>query len=120
MFCRMPAFIQSPNNRFWVSGRRLPVNKIITVYEYNKLVSGLEDALLDNRVLYYNKEKSQALSVGNYRQLPARLDQMKASDFEENIQQFWNVVNYKNNVENVKKRHHGLAELRIPNRTSLF
>ena len=74
-----------------INNRLFSSNKIVTVYGKSNLIEQINEAKIDNRILYYNKNKSQL--SGNFGWSLSPSEHTKI-DFEKNIQQFWDNFNY--------------------------
>ena len=76
----------------FVQGKIVEVNKTITVYDRDQISMDVSSAMLDGRILYVDKKRSQDLAGvlgSNYQ------GALQGIDFNKNIQQFWGNVNTK-------------------------
>lgn len=91
--------IEEVDTKARTSGRQIRANKAITVYPRNNINFEIQKAIVDNRILYLDKKRSQILRPGrkgaNY---PTTISE---ADFTNNIRSFW---------ENVKWKKAGKAE----------
>lgn len=91
--------IEEVDTKARTSGRQIRANKAITVYPRNNINFEIQKAIVDNRILYLDKKRSQILHSGrkgsNY---PTTISE---ADFTNNIRSFW---------ENVKWKKTGKAE----------
>ena len=76
-----------------VDGGQETVNKDVTVYDRNALLSDISKAITDDRLLHFDKKRSHTISAGK----PASnsLGTIQKVDFDANITQFWNNVKWK-------------------------
>ena len=76
----------------FVQGKIVEVNKTITVYDREQISMDISSAMIDGRLLYVDKKRSQDLAGvlgSNYQ------GALQGIDFNKNIQQFWDNVNKK-------------------------
>ncbi len=83
-----------------VDGGQETVNKDVTVYDRNTLLSDISKAIADNRLLHYDKKRSHTITAGK----PASnsLGTIQKVDFEANISQFWGNVKFKRAKTKIK------------------
>lgn len=78
--------IETLNTKGTLNGKRIDANKVITSYDRAALISDLEAAASDGRLLYLDKKRSQAALAG----VPAAnsLAAIQGGDFTTNIRNF--------------------------------
>jgi hypothetical protein len=78
--------IETLNTKGTLNGKRIDANKIITSYDRAALISDLEEAASDGRLLHLDKKRSQAALAG----VPAAnsLAAIQGGDFTTNIRNF--------------------------------
>ncbi|MBQ6698396.1 MAG: hypothetical protein IJN09_05080, partial [Oscillospiraceae bacterium] len=96
--------IMQVNAKGMVDGGRLEVNKEITVYDRNSISSDISKAIADNRLLHFDKKRSQTISAGDKASnSPSAIQKV---DFKDNIARFWANVKW--------KKEGSLAQLEAP------
>lgn len=76
-----------------VDGRRLQVNKDITVFDRKSLGADISRAIADKRLLYFDEKRSQTITAGDKAaNSPSAIQNV---DFKNNIARFWANVNWK-------------------------
>ncbi len=90
--------IEEVDTKARTSGRQIRANKAITVYPRNNINFEIQKAIVDNRILYLDKKRSQILHPGrkgsNY---PTTISE---ADFTNNIRSFWENVKWKKTGSN--------------------
>lgn len=84
------------------SGKRIKANKIITTYNKNSLQSDIEQAFIENRMLFADEKRYRNLLAG-VRGSISQAAIPKDGIFTNNIRNFWANVNWKNNKNNFQK-----------------
>ena len=86
-------------NKARKNGRIIKANKTITVFDRDNLRKTIDDALRDNRLLYVDKKRSQALSTVGRGTIPQAVA-LKQADFDNNIRNFWANVKWAKSGKN--------------------
>ena len=85
--------VEEVNTNALRGGRLLRANKAITAYDRETIKSDLNNAADDHRLLHLDKKRSQDLTNGVQGSTPQA--STRASDFKNNIRDFWANVNWK-------------------------
>ena len=75
-----------------LNGRRKGVNKVVSSYDRTQIFRDIDRAVKENRLLHFDKKRSQALAAGvpgGF--LPGAIQKV---DFKKNIQDFWSGVKW--------------------------
>lgn len=76
-----------------VDKKRVKANKDITVFDRKSLSADISKAIENNRLLYFDKKRSQTISAGDKAaNSPSAIQKV---DFKDNIARFWANVNWK-------------------------
>lgn len=94
--------IQNVESDGTLNRKSITSNKVITIYDKKDIDYQIEHAAGRKGILYFNKEKSSPLASAPSVQFAHSLNK---NELKENIQHFWNNVNYKNNKGGMKTKY---------------
>ena len=94
--------IQDVESDGTLNRKSITSNKVITIYDKKDIDYQIEHAAGRKGILYFNKEKSSPLASAPSVQFAHSLNK---NELKENIQHFWNNVNYKNNKGGMKTKY---------------
>lgn len=94
--------IQNVESDGTLNRKSITSNKVITIYDKKDIDYQIEHAAGRKGILYFNKEKSSPLASALSVQFAHSLNK---NELKENIQHFWNNVNYKNNKGGMKTKY---------------
>lgn len=94
--------IQNVESDGTLNRKSITSNKVITIYDKKDIDYQIEHAAGRKGILYFNKEKSSPLASAPSVQFAHSLNK---NELKENIQHFWNNVNYKNDKGGMKTKY---------------
>jgi hypothetical protein len=94
--------IQDVESDGTLNRKSITSNKVITIYDKKDIDYQIEHAAGRKGIFYFNKEKSSPLASAPSVQFAHSLNK---NELKENIQHFWNNVNYKNNKSGMKTKY---------------